>query len=62
MTLRRPRYFTSSSRSGAEPGSAVHLDRRENDKLGIHCDVELVGGEDCRALRRQLAMDARVSA
>jgi hypothetical protein len=40
----------------------VHSDRRLIDKLIGHHDAELVGGDDCGALRRQLAMDARVSA
>jgi hypothetical protein len=40
----------------------VHLDRRLIDKLGSHRDAELVGGDDCSALWRQLAMDARLSA
>ena len=61
-TLRRLRYSTSASRASAEPRSAVRPDRRLIDRLGSHCDAELVGGDDCSALRRQLAMDVRLSA
>jgi hypothetical protein len=60
-TLKRPTYFTSNSRAGAEPISGVHPDRRLAGMLCSLRVLKLAGGDERRALRRQPATNVRVS-
>ena len=60
-TLRRPRYPTSASCTGAEPTSTVHIDCGSADMLASRCDLEYVGGVGAELCHRQPTADVKVS-
>ena len=60
-SLRRPRYSTQASCSGAEPKNVVHPGRRSIGMLLVHQDLEHAGGNGAELCWKQQSTDVQVS-